>query len=62
LGGVFGVLIALAIEFFPAFAKTARNFLMFPTAPVAARRKFMATPVKQGFSLLKRSVPVPDVI
>ena len=29
LGGVFGVLIALAIEFPAAFAKTARNFLMF---------------------------------
>ena len=29
LGGVFGVLIALAIEFPAVFAKTARNFLMF---------------------------------
>lgn len=29
LGGVFGVLIALAIEFPAAFAKTARSFLMF---------------------------------
>jgi hypothetical protein len=29
LGGVFGALIALAIEFPAAFAKTARNFLMF---------------------------------
>jgi hypothetical protein len=59
LGGVLGVLIALAIEFHAPFAKTARNFLMFPTAPVAARRKFMAIPVKQGFSLSKRSVPIP---
>ena len=29
LGGVFGSLIAVAIEFPAAFAKTARNFLMF---------------------------------
>ena len=29
LGGVFGVLIALVIEFPATFAKTARNFLMF---------------------------------
>jgi hypothetical protein len=29
LGGVFGVLIALAIEFPDVFAKTTRNFLMF---------------------------------
>ena len=29
LGGVFGVLIALTIEFPAVFAKTARNFLMF---------------------------------
>jgi hypothetical protein len=29
LGGVFGVLIALAIEFPAVFAKTTRNFLMF---------------------------------
>ena len=29
LGGVFGVLIALAIEFPAAFPKTARNYLMF---------------------------------
>jgi FtsH-binding integral membrane protein len=32
LGGVFGALIALAIEFPDAFAKTARNFLMFKPA------------------------------